>query len=77
MKNFFIMHNKMDFADECCKFMILVWGVIVVVAPIVAIYSWLKTQKMGRKIEQLEERDLSNGIARTMRTYSRTSSKSA
>jgi len=73
----FIMHNKMDFADECCKFMILVWGVIVVVAPIVAIYSWLKTQKMGRKIEQLEERDLSNGIARTMRTYSRTSSKSA
>jgi len=30
-----------------------VWGVIVAVAPIVAIDSWLKTQKMGRRIKKL------------------------
>jgi len=59
--------NKMDFADECSRFMIPVRGVIVVVevvavvvvvvvAPIVAINSWLKTQKMSRRIKQLEER---------------------
>jgi len=33
-----------------------VWGVIVAVAPIVAIDSWLKTQKMGRRIKKLEDR---------------------
>jgi len=49
-------YNKMDFVEQCFRVVRDVYVVMALAAPIVDIDSWLKTQKMSKRLEELEER---------------------